>query len=227
MKVSVIIAVLESYDAVKRQLIHFSRFFHLYDCELIIADDGSNPPISEKIPMNISMPFPMRIFRTHDPRPWSQPCARNSAAFKYARGEYLLFTDIDHIITEEALAVCCKQFRGDKMHFPRQPGVLLENGNIATDAKTLTEYGCKPAETGKITSHANTFCMRSSIFSALNGYESRFCGKYGGDDTDLNNRYAALHRAGYVTRSIRGPLIYVFPDPARDAKKIFHSLRTK
>ena len=114
------------------------------------------------------------------------------------------------------------------MVFGRKFAILNENLEICRDKDVLMEYGCKEQDLEKNSSHANTFAMKGSIFiNLLKGYDEKFCGKHGGDDTDLNNRYGKLHYSKLVERHIMGSLIYVFPDPNRDVKKIFHSLRLK
>ena len=70
--------------------------------------------------------------------------------------------------------------------------------------------------------------MNKSIYTdMLGGYDESLCGKYGGSDVDLNKRYGALHREGKVARSVKVPQMFVFPDPRKDVKKLFHSLRRK
>lgn len=223
MRCSIIIAVLESYEIVRRQMLYFSRWMHRYhDWEVIIVDDGSDPAI--KICGDYG--FRYNILQTNDTRPWTQPCARNIGA-NFARGEYLLMTDIDHILTEESVQAL-NNFTGDKMHFWREWGILDESGCVSTDLETLKEYGLKEEKVGRAGQHYNTFAIRKSIFCALGGYDPKFCGKYGGDDTDFSDRYAKLCYAGKAQRSIMNAAqIYVYPDPSRDVKRVFHGLRTK
>jgi len=45
MKVSVIIAVLNSHEVVRRQIEHFKKMELSSDVEIILVDDGSNPPL--------------------------------------------------------------------------------------------------------------------------------------------------------------------------------------
>jgi hypothetical protein len=72
--------------------------------------------------------------------------------------------------------------------------------------------------------HANSFVIRRELFLRLGGYDERFCGRYGGDDVDFNERYDALCRRGLARPAEVAGLGYVFPDPARDVQKLFHDL---
>lgn len=222
-KVSIIIAVLDSHEAVVRQLIHFSKMPLPHNVELIIMDDGSNPPLRGCTCCN----YKLKIIATHDTRPWSQPCARNAGA-KVAKGEYLLMTDIDHVLSKESVYAAL-DFDGDKMMFPRKWGILDITGCLDRNLEVLARYGLSLALYDKrglsAGSHPNTFVMRKSIFEELGGYDESYCGKYGGDDVDFSKRYGKLHYAGRVARHVMGPPIYVFPDPRKDAMRIFHTLR--
>src|SRR5271166_1737227 len=100
-RMSLIVSVLESYEVVRRQLLHFNRIVPA-DCELILLDDGSDPSLEATCAsIHVSLAFTLRATRDH--RPWTQPKARNIGA-TLARAERLLFFDIDHIVTEEVIA---------------------------------------------------------------------------------------------------------------------------
>jgi len=226
-KLSVIIAVLDSHEVVKRQLLHFEKM--MFDnVEFIIVDDGSDPPLDDWLVQNMDTPeLNLRVPRTNDIRKWSQPCARNYGAVN-ARSQKLLMTDIDHVLSKEAIEFCINSDE-DKAMFPRQWAVLDKEGNIDQSHDTLSKYGLpkKIYEERGLSGgmHHNTFMIKRSIFEKLEGYDESFCGKYGGDDTDFSNRYSQLHKKGEAKRHVLGPPIYVFPDPNRDVLKIFHSLR--
>ena len=216
-RVSIIIAVLDSHEVVRRQLEYFKFFIHgSSSAEVIIMDDGSDPPIPTP-----AVNYQLRIVRTEDSRPWSQPCARNAGA-RIALGRYLFMTDIDHIISRQALEASIS-FGGDKMVFPRQWAMIDHRYRIRQDPGVLSTYGLINGKAAG--SHANTFVMRKGLFDALGGYDESYCGKYGGDDTDFANRYGIAHYAGLCERSVLGPPIYVYPEPRQDVKNLFHKLR--
>jgi len=113
-----------------------------------------------------------------------------------------------------------------KMEFRRTWGILNEDGTINTDEKILTEYGLPENEKGKISSPYNIFAIKKTLFEILKGYnDEKFAGRYGGEDVDFSNRYGQLHKEGKANRSKQGGIMYVYPDPRKDIKKIFHNLR--
>ena len=220
---SIIIACLQSYIVVREQMLHFKNILNgRHNWEFILVDDGSDPPIKPEL-----VDYNFTLFQTHDKRPWTQPCARNFGA-KHARGKYFFFTDIDHIITAEALDAV-ERFEGDMIKFKRIYGVLDYFGNIVTNADILEQYGKKP-DHQSAGEHFNTFAIRREIFEQMKGYDQKFCGKYGGDDTDFMRRYGELHYANpdKVARSWQsGIQLYVYPEPKADRKEIFHDIRRK
>jgi hypothetical protein len=138
-----------------------------------------------------------------------------------ARANKLLFFDIDHIITTEIIRTCLA-YQGDKMHWLRRPGILDQEGNVVVDREILIEYGL----TNDFPSvHLNSFMIRKDLFQLLDGYDESFCGRYGGDDVDFNQRYQRLCRAGSARVEEVLSEGYVFPNPSDDPKKLFHSLK--
>jgi predicted glycosyltransferase involved in capsule biosynthesis len=234
-KLSVIIAVLDSHEIVKRQLLHFDKMnLSKEDIEFIIVDDGSKPPLGiwlfdnmQLVENSDELNLNLIIHATDDERKWSQPCARNAGA-KIANSDRLLMTDIDHVLSKESLLFCMESDE-DKVMFPRQWAILDHLGYINQNPTALYEYGLPQAiyEQRRLNGgmHHNTFMIKKSLFRKLGGYNESFCGKYGGDDTDFSYRYSQLHQKGEAKRHVLGPSIYVFPDPNRDVKKIFHNLR--
>jgi predicted glycosyltransferase involved in capsule biosynthesis len=218
MQLSLIVSVLESYEVVRRQLLHLQRVLPA-GCELVLVDDGSEPPLEAAV-ASVPRTFACTLHQTHDRRPWTQPKGRNQGA-RLARAEKLLFFDIDHIITADVIGQCLR-YEGDKLHWVRRPGILDEDGRGVTDPAVLRDYGLTD-EAPSI--HANSFMIRRHLFELLGGYDERFCGRYGGDDVDFNERYALLCRQGLARpEEVRGEG-YVFPNPAADVKRLFHSLR--
>jgi len=191
------------------------------DCEVIMVDDGSDPPLKPEMPVKHNL----KMLHTNNKTPWSIPSARNLGV-RYAEGIYVLIFAVDHILTQVAIEAI-RRFDGDKMDFLRARAILDEQGNLVTDWKTVREYAPKDEDVDRIDSHYDTFAIRKNIYEELGGYDEKYDGRYGGCDVDFSHRYSDLCKAGKVSRCVRGPMIYVFPNPARDIKGLFHKLRSK
>jgi predicted glycosyltransferase involved in capsule biosynthesis len=217
-RLSLIVAVLDSHEVVRRQLLHLGRVL-TSECELILVDDGSVPSL-EGIRAEVRPSFDMTLHQTRDRRPWTQPRARNLGAAA-ARADRLLFFDIDHIVTHDVIESAL-EYPGDKLHWVRRPAVLDPDGRIITDRHVLVEHGMTDAGPSV---HANSFLIRKALFDQLGGYDERFCGRYGGDDIDFNARYDLLCAAGLAQPAGVSGEGFVYPDPGRDVKRLFHTLR--
>jgi glycosyltransferase involved in cell wall biosynthesis len=207
-RLSIIMSVYQSYDIVRRQMLHFKNMDLPEDIEIIIVDDGSNPPIPEA------------TLQTHNKRGWTQGLGRNMGA-EHAKGKYFLMTDIDHILSKE-LIMFSREYDGDRMMFPRYFGVLLEDGSFTQDEQVLRDYGLAEnrfERDGKrlyASVHANTFTIKRETFEALNGYDPAYC-NWGyhpesrtGDDVNLNKRWNAYAKEAGVKLDM-GPPVYMFP----------------
>jgi predicted glycosyltransferase involved in capsule biosynthesis len=167
----------------------------------------------------VSKPYDCLLHCTHDQRPWTQPRARNLGA-SLARAPKLLFFDIDHMLTTDIITTCLS-YSGDKLHWTRRPAILDAQGFICTAPRVLVEHGLTGITSGV---HGNSFLIRAELFWLLGGYDERFCGRYGGDDIDFNQRYARLCQKGLARLAeVRGAG-FVYPDPARDLQGLFHRL---
>jgi glycosyltransferase involved in cell wall biosynthesis len=197
MKVSIVISVYNSHEIVRRQLLHFKKIN--LPVEIIIVDDNSSPPI------------PGASFRTDNKLAWTQGLGRNLGASK-ARGQYLFMTDIDHIISREALEDALN-FNGNKMIFRRQIAVLDENGDVRQDKETLKDWGYE-RQSLDASVHGNTFVMRKSIFDELGGYSPETCNlgfhpaSRKGDDCYFNTKWNHAFRG---VAPVVGRDIYMFP----------------
>lgn len=216
-RLSLIVNVLESYEVVRRQLLHLDRIL-TSDCELILVDDGSVPSLRATCAAARTT-FDLVFHRTCDYRPWTQPRARNRGA-ALARADKLLFFDIDHIVTAEIVRTALA-YTGDKFHWLRRPGILDVGGRVVTDPAFLRDYGMTD---DRPSIHANSFVIRKALFERLGGYDERFCGRYGGDDIDFNERYERLCRRHEAQPAEVLGEGYVFPNPAHDVQQLFHRL---
>lgn len=232
MKLSIIFTIFESYEATRRQALYFSKMDLPDDIEFVFVDDGSEPEHPYYDLKNLKMVY------THDKRPWTQGIARNIGV-KNATGNYILCTDIDHILSKEAI-MACYEFKGTRMIFPRYLAVLTEEGELTQDVKIMKEYGFDEARLktrrGFYASvHGNTYCMPRALFWELGGNdESRSL--YGhhapggrGEDAVLNHKYTNWIKT-HESLSVAGPKIYMFTNGRYNVNKdpnpkgLFHTL---
>jgi glycosyltransferase involved in cell wall biosynthesis len=209
-KLSIIINIYNSHEIVRRQAKYFSSMNLPDDIEFIFVDDGSTPPLGGYDLKNLTIHY------TNDKRAWTQGLARNTGA-KIATGEYIMMTDIDHILSKEAIMESYN-FTGDKMIFPRFIGILNDNGELIQDIEVLKEWGAiTDTKRGLYASyHGNTFTMKKSTFELLGGYPEDACtrgyhaGSKKGEDSYLNRKWNHYARDNNIDISV-GSKIYIFP----------------
>jgi glycosyltransferase involved in cell wall biosynthesis len=140
--------------------------------EVIVVDDAS--PSSPA--RNVARDTPLnnlRVFRISEDKPWNQDAARNIGAHE-ARGEFLLLTDIDHVVPESTIET------------------LLE----IRDSEKVYTLARKAHFSDKVVpSHVNSYFLAKSLYWSIGGYDEDFWGAYG---TDRLFRKRLLGHAGIV-----------------------------
>ncbi len=230
MRLSIVIPVLDSHEIVRRQLLHFERIGLPGDTELILVDDGSDPPIEN------SFSQIAKIIRTNDKRPWTWALARNAGA-RLATGDYLLMYDLDHI-ADRKLIDFVRGFGGLKVQFTREFGVLDEHGRLTQDRGVLAQYGL-PKDAGlRFGPLPNNFAMRRNLFWYLGGYREDLVGKPYPQGEDRHWRsvwrtYEQNHGGEGSCVCTHRPKMFMFPngkyvgDVDADPKGLFHTLTRK
>lgn len=132
--------------------------------EVVLVDDAS--PMGERAEevikqQGLSLPnIQLRLYRVLTDLRWNQHGARNIGA-KEAKMQWLLLTDIDHIITPELMTALIE-------------GQWEEKAFYMFDRIHWHDKSPKPA-------HPNTFFMTKKYFWKAGGYDETFCGHYGTD----------------------------------------------
>lgn len=128
------------------------------DPEIIVIDDGSPEPAGEQ-----SRSFGYRVLQDI---PWHQDGARNLGAH-VATGDWLLFLDIDHAISNREL----RRLSAMLHELPTDAAFRLQR-RLIDDAYPINRA-------------ANIWLIRKADFWKVGGYDERLCGQYG---TDLEFR---------------------------------------
>lgn len=209
MRLSIVIPVYQSHEAFRRQCLYWKMLNLPDDIEIIIVDDGSDPPLEAD---------GVRFVRTNRNLAWTQDLSRNQGA-EHARGEILLMTDLDHILSKEAI-MASMAFSGARLQFPRYFGVLLEDGTLTEDVDILIDYGFDERRLNRhglyASFHLNTWAMPRKLFVELGGYKESTCtkgyhpGPRQGPDCYFNSKWNSWAKTQGV-RPERGPTIYMFP----------------
>ena len=231
MKLSIIVSILNSHEIVRRQILHWEKMDIPDGVEIIYLDDGSDPPLEFSTTLKN-----FTIHPTNDFREWTVAFARNLGA-RMAQGEYLLMTDIDYIITLDAIK-SAMSFTEDKMSFKRRFGILNEHGELSADHDDLRSYGLLEERVTRrtIPPHPNNFIMRKETYWMLGGYyETRMELGYPKCTSDglFKRTWTRAHKRGRVTVSDYRPMLYMFPsgqycgDVDYNPFDLFHGLTRK
>ncbi len=240
MKLSIVIAVLDSHEVVRRQMLHFARMPLPDGVELVLVDDGSEPPLSVGMSRVQDAPKCYRIVRHHHPAAWTQPAARNYGV-NCATGEWVLCTDIDHIISKELIETVLKA-EYDVIRFKREVAILSVDGEIVQTWEDVKRYGFagKPGRRRgfRVSPHTNSFAMRRELYEKLGGVSEKKVGsgRYPNrEEMPLKRAYKQLAKQGEITLipDDERPVLYLIPngrfcgDPDYNPFGLFHNLSRK
>ena len=149
--------------------------------EVVIVDDGSPDEPAMGVPRPDGLPA-LAIYRVLVDIPWHQHGARNLAA-KVAHGDWLLLTDMDHVVPAETVRHVVEQI------IPAAaPNAVHTFQRV--DAPKLTPT---VNERGERKPHVNTFLIRRAHYWQVGGYDED-CVGYGTDGYFRNRMYAQSQR---------------------------------
>jgi len=231
MQVSIIIPVLNSHEVVRRHILHWERMNLPDDVEIIIMDDGSDPPLEFDTSVAV-------FYQTNEKRPWTSSAARNRGA-QIAKGRNLIMIDVDYILTEK-LIMEVREFTGQRMQFIREFGVLDEDGRFTQEKEALLDYGLLPSryeQRGpRLPPHPNSYAMNRDVFFAIGGYNEKlvFGHRYPqGEDNGFKKAWTRWAKANGCWSDAYRPTIYMFPsgqfcgDVDYNPHGLFHTLSRK
>lgn len=205
-KITVIMPYYENRGMLKQQLRHYDGLSSAFrdNISVIIVDDGSPQAVARVGGWDPVRPW-LRIFRIDVDIRWNQDAARNIGV-KEAQTDWVILTDIDHIVSAEALyaTIHGTMQRGAAYRFTRVTALDLKG--------TVEPY--KP--------HPNSFFLEKTTFEATGGYDERFAGHYG-TDADFVER---LERSAPLLR-LKEPLIRYPRDLIADASTTTYARKTE
>lgn len=204
MKCSIIIPVLESYEAIKRQILYMNTLKIPDNFEIIMVDDGSEPAIQ----VTVEPRFNFLLIRRWDKRPWTIAIALN-AGIRLARGEYIWINGIDHMISEEAMEFMAHAEYPERfIGFPRLNAMLDEDGKLSV-------FDEKP-------NLPRPRVYRKEDWASINGYDEDFIEGNHYEDLDFKDRF----QDKFISRLTVGPPIFMFPEKNNKRRpNIFHRLQ--
>lgn len=146
---------------------------------VVVVDDGSPrwPAFAEDLDG-----IGLQVFRIDVDVRWNQDAARNIGVH-HAETNWVLLTDIDHVVSMEAWKQVL--FRKWNEHMAYQ--------FHRVSAPEMTQYK----------HHPNSWLMSRALYNRVGGYDERFAGYYG-TDGDFKNRLAGLPTP---IKFIKSPLI--------------------
>ena len=157
-------------EQLKKNIYHYDDLSSelKHKLEIFIVDDGSNKfpalDILNKIDYNLNV----TLYRINIDVPWNMS-ETNNLAFKLAKHDFLLRTDIDHYIDEENLIKIFnkKNLSSKNMYFFSRKSVNSSN------------------KKKKLNNHINSYLISKNMFYKINGYNESFSNNYGFEDIEF------------------------------------------
>ena len=159
-RVSIVFAYYDNPEMLRFQLSKFGTYSQegFDSCEIVIVDDCSPVFPARDVIREYDLPN-VRLFRVGVDRPWNQDAARNIGAHESC-GQYLLLTDIDHVVPEATLLELCE----------------IQDSRSVYTLPRKTHFSNKV-----IHSHVNSYFLSRSLYWDIGGYDEDFWGTYGSD----------------------------------------------
>lgn len=169
--------------------------------EIVVIDDGSpRYPAVENVNLALLRErVSFRLYRVLQDIPWNWIACRNIGAH-HAQGDWLLMTDMDHIVTPRLLSHLHEMNTPDDYVF----GCRNFYVPARVDAPKM-ERNPKP--------HPNSYFMHKTFFWKVGGYDESYSGVYG---TDGIWRRRCEAKGNRVMLDI--PLVQYLPDEIADCR---------
>lgn len=162
--ITIIMAYYENHTMLQRHLHHWRNYDRKIQKHMraIIVDDGS--PVAPAR-ADSEAPCALEIYRIVEDIRWNQDACRNIGVHE-AKTEWILMTDMDHLIPEETMDFI--------MYESLDPKMVYKFSRVSEPE--MEPY--KP--------HPNSWLMTRDMFAAIGGYDERLAGWYGTDGDFLD-----------------------------------------
>lgn len=127
--------------------------------EILVVDDASPRTPAASVTRPRGLPR-HRVYRIEKDIPWNQDAARNIGAHE-AHGQWLLLTDIDHVVPASTLE--------GLLAAPLDSSVFYSFGRVKFDSGESREP------------HPNSYFMAKNMYWDIGGHDEDFAGIYGKD----------------------------------------------
>lgn len=155
-RVTLVLPFYENHDFIQTQIRQWQEWHQLRThVEVIVVDDGSPTPLE---PLSVGG-VRLRQFRIDVDVRWNWLAARNIGA-RYAAGEWLLLTDMDHLVPTDTMFAA--------IYGRLDPTVVYAFRRLEHTGERI-----KP--------HSASFLMTKELFWKIGGYDEALAGHYGTD----------------------------------------------
>jgi hypothetical protein len=207
-RVSILLLVFESYEMVRRQVLYMNSLNLPDEIEVIFADGGSNPPV--KLYDKPNFRYRM-VYREFDQQ-WTIPNIINFAASK-AKGAYLMFLGVDHILSPELVDYMLRSNAGYAV-FLRKYALINRRGQLLKIQ--YKGYGQDEFDDCTI-DYTSLGWVRRNHFLKLGGLNEDLSGPVKGSaDVHFFKRWCALRgtsRENIIKRGRnKNPAYYMLPE---------------
>lgn len=127
--------------------------------EIVVVDDGSPVSPAAEVPRPASLPL-VSLFRIQRDVRWNQDAARNIGAHE-ARAEWILLTDIDHIVPAPTVEIL--------LSLDKDPSVFYTFSRIKYESNDARDP------------HPNSYFMTKALYWDIGGHDEDYAGIYGKD----------------------------------------------
>jgi glycosyltransferase involved in cell wall biosynthesis len=146
-----------------------------WQIRVIVVDDGSPEPASDIVDEYFGeLPFDLQLYRILVDIPWNRNGARNLAAH-VAETEWLLMSDIDHVLPAEAAVQLLEQ-TVDPQHWYR-----FHRWRVgAADETRKKDEIAEACAFGEIKPHIDSYLATREAYWAIGGTDEDYSGVLGG-----------------------------------------------